>query len=218
MSSIRELCTEIVRAQSKLGMPVAENLLPGLSERRILSLTKNLPFALPRSAVELYKWSAGMDPNAGIGDDFLPGYGMDSLTEMVAMYRGLSADSDYPRFAVGKRRWFPLLRSGGTDFYGICCERTPTADGEIVYDDNEGPHRDCITPPPVAYLSLETMLRTTLCCFETGVYYLNEDGQLDVGIASYYTSGPRQGQLKDVDVTAYKQVGRQFNPGLVYWE
>ena len=48
-------------------------MLPGLSEKRISQLTAGLPFALPRSVVDLYKWSEGLRPRSGMGKEFFPG-------------------------------------------------------------------------------------------------------------------------------------------------
>ena len=43
-----------------------------------------------------------------------------SVDEALEFYRDLSAATDFPRFRVGELHWFPLFRSAGTDFYGIC--------------------------------------------------------------------------------------------------
>jgi hypothetical protein len=218
MSQIRDLCNEIIKHLTRLGLDTERNLLPGLSERRIRELSAGLPFVLPRSVIDLYKWSEGVQPRAGIGNSFFPGYGMDAFTEMVAMYSELSSAPDFPRFRVAEMHWFPVFRSGGTDFYGVYCSSTPTDDGAVVDDDNEGEHRDLVTPPVVEFVSLEAMLRTLLRCYETGVYYTNEDGGLEVGIATYFEDGPLNGCLKDVDLSRFEEVARQFNPGVTRWQ
>ena len=217
MFVIRDLCDQIVKHLTKLGFQTERNMLPGVSEEKIGEVTAGLPFVLPRSVIDLYNWSEGLQSQAGIGNDFFPGYGMESLPEMVEMYRELRNAPDYPRFRVGDRQWFPVFRSGGTDFYGVCCSSAPTVDGEVVNDDNEGEHRDCVTPPVVEFVSLEAMLRTLLRCYETGVYYVDEHGRLEVGIATYFDDGPLKGCLKDVDLSRFKEVARQFNPGLKCW-
>jgi hypothetical protein len=218
MSAIRDLCERIVKHATALGLKTEESMLPGLSEKKIRSLTAKLPFILPRSVIELYKWSAGQKSDCGIGCDFIPGYGMDSLPGMLEMYRLLSTASDYPRFRVGDLQWFPIFRSGGTDFYGVCCGQSAADDREVVKDDNEGPHRDCVTPPLIEFVSVEAMLRTLLRCYETGVFYRDKHGQVTVGIPTYFTRGQHKGQLKDLDLSRYKEVGRLFNPGLACWE
>ncbi len=214
MSQIGDLCDQILKHLTRLGLHTERNMLPGLSEKKVRELTAGLPFVLPRSVIDLYGWSEGLQPRAGIRNDFLPGYGMEALPEMVEMYRELSPASDFPRFRARDRQWFPVFRSGGTDFYGVCCSNAPTTDGEVVNDNNEGEHRDCVTQPVVEYVSLEAMLRTLLRCYETGVYFVAEHGGLEVGIATYFDDGPLKGCLKDVDLSRFRDVARQFNPGL----
>jgi hypothetical protein len=214
MSNIPSLCDEILKHLTALGRKTANSLLPGLPESKIGPLTAGLPFVLPYSVVELYKWSEGLRPQSGVGNEFFPGFGMDSLSKMIEIYNELSHAPDFPCFRCGDTQWFPIFRSGGTDFYGVRCRDVATVDGEVVYDDNEGEHRDCVTPPPVEFISLEAMLKTLLRAYETGVYYVNEQGQLAVGVCSYN----EQGQLADVDLSKFEEVARQFNPGLKRWE
>jgi hypothetical protein len=214
MSNISSLCDAIVTNLTRLGIPAAEDLLPGASEERIREFTAGLPFVLPRSVIELYKWSEG----STVGTELFPGFGMESLPLMIDMYNELSNASDFPRFRCGDIRWFPIFRSSGTDFYGVRCRDLVTDDGEVVNDDNEGEHRDCITPPRVEFISLEAMFQTLLRAYETGVYYVDETGSLTYGVATYFDDGPFKGSLKDVDISRFKEVARQFNPGLSCWE
>jgi cell wall assembly regulator SMI1 len=210
MSEIANLCNAIMSHLSKLGLHTPKNMLPGPTQDKISQLTAGLPFQLPQSAFELYQWSEGLRPKTGVGNDFIPGYAMNSLTEMISMYQELSQAADYPRFHSGNLHWFPLLKSGGTDFYGICCAPGPTDDGQIVDDDNEGEHRDNVTPPVISFAGLVPMLRTVAKCLETGVYYINKQGQLSVGIVTY----DKKGRLLNVDRSAFRQVVAEFNPGL----
>jgi hypothetical protein len=216
VASIEALCDQIVSHLTKLGIQTANAMLPGLTEKAILSMTAELPFALPRSVIELYKWSAGNKPGAEVDADFypIPNFGMDPLSEVIETYKLLSVGQEYPRFHCGAMRWFPIFRNGGTDFYGICCRDDAAEDGEIVYDDNEGKHRDCVTPPPIVFVGFEAMLRTALCCYETGVYYIGRRGHLTYGINTY----DDEGYLVSVDQSEFKKVARQFNPGVKYWE
>jgi hypothetical protein len=218
MTQIRDLCGQIVKHLTRLGLQTEHNMLPGVTEEYIREIAVKLPFALPRSVIDLYQWSEGLRANAGVGNDFFPGYGMESLPDMVEMYRELSTAPDFPRFRVGDRQWFPVFRSGGTDFYAVCCESVPTVDGEVVNDDNEGEHRDGVTPPTVEFVGLEAMLGTLLRCYETGVYYVGGDGRLEVGVVTYFDDGPSKGCLKDVDLSGFKEVARQFNPELKCWQ
>jgi hypothetical protein len=217
MSQIAQLGGEILKQLTVLGRKTADFMLPGLSEGQIRQKTAELPFRLPHSAVELYMWSEGLDPKAGLGTEFFPGYGMDSLTDMLGSYNTLSKAPEYPRFHAGKLRWFPLFRSGGTDFYGILWGKKETADGQIVYDDNEGSHRDNLTPPVTKFNSLEAMLKSLLRAYQTGVYHI-EEGRLVGGTPIYYDSGERKGQRKSTDYSRFRAIARELNPGLKAWQ
>src|SRR5262249_12734439 len=158
-------CQAIVSHLTRLGLETERNMLPGLSEAAIHSLSAKLPFALPRSVIDLYKWSEGLRPRTGVGNGFFPGYRMSSLPEMIDTYVKLSSAEDFPRFRAGRKKWFPVFRSGGTDFYGVCCSKREVGDGEVVDDFNE-------SKPAVKFLSLEKMLLTIFRCYEQGVYYV----------------------------------------------
>jgi hypothetical protein len=80
----------------------------------------------------------------------------------------------------------------------------------VIYDDNEG-------PPVVSYVGLVPMLKTMLRCFETGVYYVNDSGQLDVGIPIYFEEWRLKGRLKKVDISEFKSIAREFNPNIKRW-
>ena len=191
MPQIQALCEKIFQHLSRLELQTPTDLLPGLTDEQIRIVAGGLPFVLPRSVIEFYEWSQG--PRAGVGVEFFPGYGLESLPYMVEMYHELSNAPDFPRFRVGEMQWFPIFRSSGTDFYGVRCAVTATEDGPVVNDDNEGEHRDCVTPPVVEFVSLEAMLRILLRCYETGVYYIDEHGRLEVGTATYFDQGPLKG-------------------------
>jgi hypothetical protein len=218
MSNISSLCDEIMKRLTALGRMTASSMLPGLPETKIRQLTAGLPCMLPHSVIELYRWSEGLRPQSGIGNEFLPGFGMDSLPEMIGLYNELSNAPEFPRFRCGDMRWFPIFRSGGTDFYGVRCSHVATVDGEVIFDDNEGEHRDCVKPPPVEFISLEAMLQTLLSAYETGVYYVDENGRLTVGSKTFFDDGPLKGNLMDIDLSRFNEVARHFNPGLDCWK
>ncbi len=212
MPNIPELFDEILQRFTAIGLKTAETMLPGLTEVEIHRLTKDLPFVLPRSAIELYKCSEGEGSNADSG--LLPYYSMLPLSEMLKTYHELSNASDYPRFKCGDTQWFPMFDDGCCDYYGIRCGQGPSEDGPILYDDNEGDHRDCVTLPKPHFNNLESMLRTILRCIETGVYFVNEKGLLDEYSVCTYND---QGQLIDVDNSKLMSVVHECNPGIGPW-
>ena len=218
MSTIASLCRKIVENLTRLGIHTADDLLPGASEQRIQELSSELPFPLPRSLVDLYKWSEGVPVEYGKCSAFFPGYGFESFQYMIETYRDLSNASEFPRFRSGDLCWFPVFRSSGTDYYGISCTDAIADDAEIVNDDNEGAHRDGVTPPRVEFNSLEAMLKTLLRAYELGVYYVDDEGVLACGAMTYFDDGPYKGSLKEVDISRFKEIARQLNPGLECWD
>src|ERR1043166_3606040 len=142
MSQISHLCDEVMRERTRLGSQSAMQLLPGMTEEQTRELTAALPFSLPQSVIDLYKWSAGLPRQYGIDDEFFPGYCFNSLPEMLSLYLELSTASDYPRFRAGELQWFPIFRSSGTDFFGVLCGTSVVEDAAVVEDSNEGAHRD----------------------------------------------------------------------------
>lgn len=209
MSEVASLCTAILRQLDRLEWSTSKNMLPGLSKQRIQELTAGLPFKLPASLIELYEWSEGVSPESGEGNEFIPGYGIDTLSEMVETYRELSADDEYPRFHASGQFWFPFLRSGGTDYYAVDCADIEAEDAAVVFDDNEGPHRSPPARPETAFVSLEAMLRTVLRAYERGAYFV-EDGRLEVGLATF----DKNGRLVDVDMSQFDEIARAENPGV----
>src|SRR5262249_6071138 len=101
MATVASLCTGIVNHLARLGFPTADHLMPGASEEKIRALTGALPFALPGSVVELYRWSEGVPVAAGTCNVFFPGYGMDCFQYMVETYHELSNAPDFPCFRCG---------------------------------------------------------------------------------------------------------------------
>ena len=200
MTNIKTLCNEILAQLSSLGRAASSTMLPGLSETAIGQLTSGLPFSLPQPAIELYKWSEGANPLSTIGPEFFPGFGMDPLSEMVAMYCELSIASDFPRFQNSTMSWFPLFRSEGTDFYGIRFDDASDQSHPILYDDSEA-------APFIRFVSLEALLETILLCYQSGAYYVNAQNVILMGVPIYSPAG----ELVRVDASKYLAIEASTN-------
>src|SRR4051794_26008983 len=101
MSNISDLCTQILKQLNSLGRLKSGAMLPGLSKEKILGLTSNFPFRLPESVVELYMWSEGQSPTYWDDSELFPGFGMESLPKMIAVFKELGHASEFPRFHSG---------------------------------------------------------------------------------------------------------------------
>ena len=202
-SQIESLCNEILTHLTALGRPVVSLLQPGLAESDIDCLVGGLPFVLPLSVVDMYKWRNGT--RNAVGMDFFPGYGFVPLSQAVEYYHALIGSSTWTD------HWFPVFRSGGADFFAVCCSDSASEDGQVVHDLNE-------IGAEAEFVSLEAMLRTLLRAYETEVYYVDEDGGLTFGVETYFQDGPFKGSLEHVDTSRFKEVARKFNPGLKCWQ
>ena len=200
MSNVETLCNEILAQLSAIGRASTSSMLPGLTDHAIRSLTATLPFPLPQPAIDLYKWSEGGNPQCVTGAELFPGFGMDPLSEKVAIHTELSHASDYPRFQNSEMSWFPLFRSEGTDFYAIRTDAVSNQNYPILYDDNEA-------APFVRFVSLEALLETILLSYQSGTYYINSQGILSVGVPVFNQSG----ELIDVDMSKYLAIETSTN-------
>ena len=201
MSQIADLCDQIVERLSALGSPIAKLLQPGITESLIQEIQASLPFVFPDAAVEMYKWRNGTEPVEG--STLFPGWGFDTIAESVERYKILATPND----GIWNDHWFPLFSSSDISSIGIVCDDQPSADGEIVT-------YEYMLGDEVEFESLEAMLKTVLKAFDTGVYYLDDQGLLEVGESTY----DDQGRLINVDMSKFNEIARHFNPGLKRYE
>lgn len=205
MLKIAGLCDEILEQLTVLGLTTAKAMLPGLSRDEVLHRTRDLPFVLPESAVQLYMWSEGVGAARGLDVELFPYNALEKLSNSVSMFEQLSRAPDFPRFRRDDKTWFPLFQSSGTDFFGITCNSDGADDAEIIDDYNVG-------EPRVAFIGLEAMLKTILDCYKSKVYSVGENGNLVVGEIEENALG----QIVNVDMTRFNQIARRHNPGLSY--
>ncbi len=195
---IADLCDQIVSRLHALGRPTDDLFLAGLTSEEICEATVIFPFMLPDSVLALYEWRNGTI-RSGRDSDFFPGWRFVSLTEAMERYSVLYDPIDN----LWSDRWFPLFSSPDISTYGVACKDVSRDDGEVVaYEYTLG--------ADVEFESLEAMLETILKAYETGVYYLDEKGQLEVGEPTY----DDQGHLVGVDMSRFNDIAKRFNPHL----
>lgn len=164
------------------------NLLQkGLSVSEVGGKTAALPFNFTEELVELYTWRNGtkVSQQHTLNDHyFLPGYYLLSLEDAIYNYQSLE-DS-----LVELTPGLPILTSGGGDFYiAQCGEEIEVSGGVINYLRGEYEH-------PYTYLTVTSMMITVAECYETGAYFLTNDG------------------LLKIDNVMEANIARKFNPGV----
>lgn len=188
--TIAAMCDRILRHHATLGRDLGTVLLPGASAMEIATATKGLPFHLPRSAVELYRWRSGTKRGvAPFGKmDFLPGWHLDEIEKIAKQYVELVEVLP----DIWKKGTVPIFGSSGSDCLSIEC-RAKVADDGAIYCLREGLAME------IEFASLRTMLATYLEAFKEGVFPADSKGFLQ----------PER--------TRFAAIARRLNPGVRRW-
>lgn len=185
MATIHDILDVILSQMDALGRPISSRLQSGLDINRIVELTKAAGLAVPRSVCDLYSWRNGTKPHPGDSLDdlsFLPGYYFMPLEEAIASHQAgnealdtVKKDSlpDDPEPDFWRVEWLPLFGNNCGEYYIIECKKNKADDGPIqkVQQGFE---------PAICYKGLLAMLRTIEACYQTGAFFVDESGCLDI--------------------------------------
>jgi cell wall assembly regulator SMI1 len=175
----------IVTWHKQHGRKVVDLLQPGLTAQSITAATAGL--LLNDEVVQLYMWRNGtrVSQEYVLNDHyFTPGYYLLSLEDALDAYHSLIGNTDW------ENGCFPILTSGGGDYYGVNHEQQ----GRVIHYVRDYPDH------PVKYLSLSTMMQTVAECYESGAYSLDDRG------------------FFEVNADAERMIASGLNPGLDYWK
>jgi hypothetical protein len=164
---------------------VIDLLQPGLTAETIDG--RVAPLAPRADVVRLYEWRDGtlLSQDFVLNDHYLiPGYYLMSLDDGLHAYRGLTADTPW------SQHWFPILASGGGDYYGV----DDVDPGHVIHYIRGHPTY------LIQYSDLTSMMQSVAQCYESGVYAVDDSG------------------FFEVDLDAEAMIARQFNPGMAYWQ
>lgn len=142
-------------------------LCPGVSGAHTRSLLEASVVPSSPQLEALFHWRNGTELQSGaaLGDLHLfPGFYFLSVEDAVADYQAFVSD---PRWSPG---WLPVFANGGGDFYVVDLAGA----GEVRH------FRVDASEHPVEFLSLESMLYTIAAGFERGVFFVDEDGYLEM--------------------------------------
>jgi len=187
---------EIDEALTRLGSPLVENLRPGIPSATVEERLKSVGLASDPDLEVLLGWHDGTswDDSATIGDAYLfPGFYLSPLDDSIENY--LSRKSD-KRWSKG---WVPFMEDGGGDYFVVELRRrswrTSVAEqpGRVRHFRNEEPEH------PVEFSSIGAMFTTIAAAYDQGIFFMDEDGYLDM------------------DYEKYARFAAALNPGIDVW-
>lgn len=177
----------------------ASQLQSGLSEEEIDEKLETIPFKLPLEIHELYRWQNGSKLAGGASNlvNFFPHYVFLPLETAVRQYHELVEDlgegdqwdEEFPETGSWKTHWFPIFFFDSQVYFASCST-------ELIATTPIWNYYSMYPGPELCYDSLTAMLQTLLECYQTGAYYLNEQGTL---VEDEHKSAP---------------ILRKYNPGL----
>jgi hypothetical protein len=179
---------------------------PGLTRFRIQDLTEFLEFVLPEDFYQLYQWRNGVryEPMKTLGPVFyfLP------IDEVVsfrdwANSNILVSDDCIPRYKNGPV--LPIIQSN-CEYYALVLGRNPQEACVVLLDE--------IGDAVLRYDSISSMMKSIAQCFESGAYYLNEDGLVDedIRLSSRIISNLNPKTCKEVTEDLQRHVRNLLDP------
>jgi cell wall assembly regulator SMI1 len=155
-------------------LPAARSLKPGLDAAEIRQRLRFVPGYVPREVYTLYQWHDGQDASF---DQLVPGLRFVPLDDALRERRHLLA---LP-LALGPpacvmpfwdRRWLPVLSF--QDHHWVATMGTSPAETAVFFE------RILEDPDPVrVQASLAAFMAEAAACFESGAFFINDEGELD---------------------------------------
>lgn len=182
ISTLTDALKRILSWLQQNQLECAELLQPGLTTEEINEKVSGLPFQLPKEVYELYQWHNGTSSDT----EFFPGYWFIPLELAVETYyenmsiegknkKSYEKDNNLdklPYVECWNQYWFPLFELDG-QVYLLACNDNPQDTATVWNYFPEFVH------PELRYENLTAMMLTIAGCYETGAYYLNEEGFLE---------------------------------------
>jgi cell wall assembly regulator SMI1 len=162
----------------------ASSLRPGLAYSEIENRVEELLFLLPNEFYDLYQWRNGVYYGEEDFNFFCPGYSFNSLEEALIQYEELLDSAEklaeelwLDPAEIWNPNWFPIF-SYDRDYLFII--------GEAEHHKPLSPVMGCFrgnSGPDLMYSSITNMMLTVAECYDTGVYYLDEDNYVIINYA-----------------------------------
>lgn len=157
-------------------------LRPGLAPEEMLTLLTRVGLRPNTGIQSIYQWHDGTTTeNLKLGQIyFLPGFYLLSLEDATANYREFSHDSRWTRGHL------PFLADGGGDFYTIDLDGHQAGIIRHFYIDS--------FESPIEYESIEKMIFTIEKAYDLGLFYLDQDGYLEMNDVEFSELAARMNQ------------------------
>ncbi|MGB3757344.1 MAG: SMI1/KNR4 family protein [Rivularia sp. (in: cyanobacteria)] len=188
MSELTQALNRIMTWLSENQPSFAASFLPGLTNEQIHAAVQHLPFELPEEIYELYRWRNGTQERHDC--DFYPAMEFLTIEKAVKLYEDIATnDGTEEEIRFEGYKFFTFIVTDN-DFTNILIG-TKEKPLPVIYFYAE----DCETE--IAYSSLTNMMLTIAECYETGAYYLTEDGFVE------------QNEVKSAEIF------RKYNPNIL---
>jgi len=177
VSPLTESLEKIENWLETYNQPAARSLNPGLTREQIQQVFKVLPFTPVEELYTFYSWHNGQGLDIDV--NFIPGYDFLSLEYAVKEYRMVRKISKDLEKLLGtasekKDLWpvyfFPFISLQGDSFGVLCGGPKPGSVLELFIEDPD---------PLVAYPGIASFMQEIAEGFETGAYYITDEGDLE---------------------------------------
>jgi hypothetical protein len=171
-------------------------LQPGLSKESIDAFSSSVSVNLLPEAYELYNWRNGvlLDvlENESLGRMWIIHLGVFAPFEV-----SLDEHTQYVSSGYWDAKQFPLFGSGAGDYYLLDCDIQSHTFKMVLYFSPSAVDFETLIP---IYDSLEHLIKTTIECYQSGIYIQDEHENLKVNYQKLY------------------RIGQKINPRSKYWE
>lgn len=148
------------------------SFMPGLQFDEIIELVETLGFPLPEEIYELYQWRNGT--RAEIPSFVFPAFEFAPLNKAAEIQNEINSDPILGElFTFNNQPLFPFIASEGRHCAIIISSRS-TLTSPVVYIGKQGEGEY------LAFSSVTSMMCGLAECFDTGAYYLDADGYIDI--------------------------------------
>jgi cell wall assembly regulator SMI1 len=163
-SSLRSISGALERLQrtETIGL-----LRPGLPPPVLAGELAALQLRSTADLAALYAWHDGTDATSAgrLGDLYLlPGFYFLSINDALISRRTAIAD---PRWNPS---WLPIMAGSDADFVAVQCDARERDWGTVVR----------LRHPQVMFPSVSALFATVAAAYDTGVYYVDDDGRLEL--------------------------------------
>ncbi|MGX1916198.1 SMI1/KNR4 family protein [Streptomyces phaeochromogenes] len=153
---------ELWAQAERLGRPVVAHRKPGVSTE---FLEQCFGVSVPHEVALWFGWCNGIAYHPNQTQDeaaLVPGY------EPLAVEEAAAIQGEYPEDPVLGSRWFPILGTGGGDFYALTETRESKRSAVVSVVVGEATR--------IAANSLEELLDIFIECFNSGIFHNDADG------------------------------------------